>query len=67
MLPTEIEFRNFYKKDARFVKKLKDSLKLEDIRLYDAMTKYFLEFKVQEREAEVKKRALADLNNRLGE
>jgi len=31
------------------------------------MTKYFLEFKVQEREAEVKKRALADLNNRLGE
>jgi len=31
MLPTEIEFRNFYKKDARFVKKLKDSLKLEDI------------------------------------
>jgi len=66
MLPTEIEFRNFYKKDARFVKKLKDSSKIEDNRLYDAMTNYFLEYKVQERKEEVKRRALADLNNRLG-
>ena len=67
MLPTEIEFRNFYKKDARFVKKLKESSKLEDIRLYDAMTKYFLEFKVQEREEEVKRLALSNLNSKLGE
>jgi hypothetical protein len=67
MLPTEIEFRNFYKKDARFVKKLKESSKIEDIRLYDAMTKYFLEFKIQEREEEVKRRALSNLNSKLGE
>ena len=67
MLPTEIEFRNFYKKDTRFVKKLKESSKIEDIRLYDAMTKYFLEFKIQEREAEIKRLALSNLNSKLGD